>query len=94
MRSTSRPVPRPSAVVFLRAGARPFPLRVAGTLVSRGLAPDVGTAAARLGSAGFRLVGASREAPDWPEMTRLDTATMSTTLTPATPGDSDPGTFW
>ena len=92
-RSISRPAPRPSAVVFRRVRALPVPLRVAGTLVSCGLTPAFGAAAARVEPTGFRLAGASREAPDWPEMIRRETATMSTTLTPATPGHSDPGSL-
>ena len=79
-------VREPSAA--LRERDSPF-LRGGGTAARRGLTVVFPPEAARAGRAGLALVGAPREDPAWLETTRLDTATMRTTLTPATYGDWD-----
>jgi hypothetical protein len=95
--SKSRPAPCPSAVVlrladrvrpFFRAGGATGRnvlafFRAGGATARNALAVFAG-AADRVGLLVFPLVGAPREGADELETTRLDTATIRTTLTPAT----------
>ncbi len=93
--SKSRPAPCPSAVVLRLADrvrpssgqrrdrAHVLPFRAGGATARNALVVFAG-AADLVGLLVFPLVGAPREGVDELETTRLDTATIRTTLTPAT----------